>query len=41
MYDVLDKVVRRCTNFSMHFNNGILMQAIKTICNIYPHKYLI
>lgn len=41
MYDVLDKVMRRCTHFSMHFNNGILLQAIKTISNIYPHNYLI
>ncbi len=41
MYDVLDKVMRRCTHFSMHFNNGILLQAIKTISNIYPHTYLI
>lgn len=40
-YDVLDKVIRRCTHFSMHFNNGILMQAIRTVSNIYPHKYLI
>ena len=41
MYDILDKVMRRCTHFSMHFNNGILLQAIKTISNIYPHAYLI
>lgn len=41
MYDVLDKTVRRCVTFSMHFNKAILQQAIKTISNIYPHKYLI
>lgn len=25
----------------MHFNKGILQQAVKTICNIYPSAFLI
>jgi hypothetical protein len=25
----------------MHFNKGILQQAIKTVCNIYPSNYLV
>ena len=25
----------------MHFNKGILQQAIKTVCNIYPSTFLV
>jgi len=50
MYETLEKEIRYCTNLSssnihyytaLHFSKGILQQAIKTVCNIYPNPYLI
>lgn len=43
IYEVLEKQIRYCTNLSAstHFSKGILQQAIKTVCNIYPSAFLI
>lgn len=40
-YDVVEKVLRKSTYYQMHINNAIVMEAVRTIAQLYPNASLI
>jgi AP-4 complex subunit epsilon-1 len=41
MVDPIERTLRKACNFQMHFNKAIIQQCVKTISNIYPHRFLL